>query len=282
MIHNSNQKEISIEDQKKIMVRILKSIDNFCTENNIMYYLAYGTLLGAVRHKGFIPWDDDVDIVMDRQNYEKFCKLYNDNRTDNFRLICRDNTPGYNHLFAKICDMDTLLIENVPNSIELGVYVDVFINDYLSNRKKFALKLINKIILYRHFISVISIADRVGRPLYKRMILCVLRLFNKIIKSDFFMRKINNYAKTYIKQPDSKYCGSVTSLFYGEKEIMESEWFGKGAKLEFEGAFFNVPLKYDLVLKQLYGDYMQLPPKDKQVTHHDHVAYWKNENHNFN
>jgi len=267
---------VSEDEQKVIMLDILSEIDRFCTENNLRYSLAYGTLLGAIRHKGFIPWDDDIDIVMDRENYERFCSLFNNKRNDSYKLVSTDNTPGYYLLSAKVCDTRTVLVEAVKNPIELGVYVDIFVNDYLSSDYKKAKQIVNKINRIFRIIRITSIPDRKGRAWYKRLLLRFAHLFSIFINRNELLERVQRIAKSCEADKDSEYCGSVTSLYYGEREIMKSEWWeGKMNRVQFEDRFCYVPQAYDSILSQLYGDYMTPPPKEKQITHHKRDVFWR-------
>lgn len=273
-----NLKSVSISEQKTIMLDILDEVDKFCSQNNINYYLTYGTLLGAVRHKGFIPWDDDIDIVMSRGDYEKFCRSFNNGRTDSLRLMSIDNTDGYYLLSAKVCDTRTLLIEKVQNPVELGVYIDIFVNDYLSDDLKAAKDLVHSNQRLFNLTKASIISDREGRAMYKQILLRFLRAVTKKIDVQKVLKRIEKQSRKYEEMTSSKYCGSITSLYYGEKEIMETKWWGKGEKLSFEGREFNVPSDYHSVLKTFYGDYMKLPPVEQRVTHHAYDVYWRDNN----
>ena len=272
-------KSVSSSEQKTIMLDILDEVDKFCSQNNINYYLTYGTLLGAVRHKGFIPWDDDIDIVMSRGDYEKFCRSFNNGRTDSLRLMSIDNTDGYYLLSAKVCDTRTLLIEKVQNPVELGVYIDIFVNDYLSDDLKAAKDLVHSNQRLFNLTKASIISDREGRAMYKQILLRFLRAVTKKIDVQKVLKRIEKQSRKYEEMTSSKYCGSITSLYYGEKEIMETKWWGKGEKLSFEGREFNVPSDYHSVLKTFYGDYMKLPPVEQRVTHHAYDVYWRDNNH---
>lgn len=268
-------KPVSIPDQKTIMLNILDEVDRFCSQNDLTYYLSYGTLLGAVRHKGFIPWDDDVDIVMMRNDYEKFCRTFNDGRTDSLRLMSMNDTEGYRLLYAKVCDTRTLLIESVRDPIELGVNIDIFVNDFLSDDLKKAKDVVHANRRLFNMMNLMTVADKEGRAKYKKIVLRFLRFLIGIVGVEKILKRIEKKSRKYERQTDSSYCGSVTSLYYNEKEITETKWWGKGVKVDFEGKQYNAPSDCHSVLKAFYGDYMQLPPVEQRVTHHTRDVYWK-------
>jgi lipopolysaccharide cholinephosphotransferase len=266
---------VSNEDQKRIMLQILEAVDRHCTQNNITYYMTYGTLLGAVRHKGYIPWDDDIDIVMSRRDYDIFCRTFPEGREDTLRLVSIDNTKGYYLLSAKVCDTRTVLVENVQNPIELGVNIDIFINDLLSDDLKNAKNLVYANMRMFRLIKASAIADREGRAWYKQLLLRFLRVLMKGISVRRVLKRIEKQSRKYEHSASSVYCGSMTSLYYGEREITETKWWGEGVRLAFEGKQFRAPSDYHAVLKSFYGDYMKLPPPEQQVTHHAYEVYWR-------
>lgn len=143
-------KELSLQELKEIEFDILKVFDDFCKENNIRYYLAYGTLLGAIRYKKFIPWDDDVDLLIPRDDYNRMIKLFKD--SERYRLFAFDRNPNFIYPFAKLCDMTTKKDEfGYENGVELGVDIDLFPldawDDDLEKAKKEA-KRIKKLMFY--------------------------------------------------------------------------------------------------------------------------------------
>lgn len=151
------KKEIKVEELKQIQLDILKFVDKFCKENNLKYFLAYGTLLGAVRHKGYIPWDDDIDIIMFREDYEKFVTTFKD---VNYKVFATEVNSKYPYPFAKVGDTRTYYMEEIKDVIDTGVNIDVFPLDYLPENR------IKDICNKRNFLQKVWLLKRL--PLLKR------------------------------------------------------------------------------------------------------------------
>ena len=263
-------REIDLEEYKNILLEIMDCIHDFCEENDIHYYLLYGSMIGAVRHKGFIPWDDDIDIGMLRADYEKFCKCFNKQvRNRRFQLLSIDETPGYYLSFAKVADQNTVLEEEIADAINIGAYVDVFPLDScpgdLGEAENFAKKpgMLRKILLAK------SLKWRKGRALGKNLVVSVCRPLLAPFSRERLIRKIDAAASEFKDDAQSKYIGEIVLSTYGSRGIWLREWFGDGRLYEFEGREYYGPCDYDKFLTGVYGDYMKLPPADQQVAHHD-------------
>lgn len=264
-------KELTLQELKDIEFDILKMFDAFCKENNIKYYLAYGTLLGAIRYKKFIPWDDDVDVLVPREDYERVIELFKD--TERYKLYAFEKNQDYGFPFAKICDMTTRKDEFEYNSgVELGVDIDIFPldawDDDIEKAKKEA-KRISKLMFYLG-LTKLKKADSVNP--FKRIVKSVLMAFCKMRGSKHFIQKIQKEAY----KPDQKgnnYVGAKSWCVYGAKGIIPAEAFADSVEVEFEGMMFPAPVDYDKYLTCLYGDYLPEPPKEKQKTHHVFKAY---------
>lgn len=264
-------KEMTYTELREVQVNILQYIHNFCVENNIKYSLAYGTLLGAVRHGGYIPWDDDIDIAMLREDYERFIALFNDENRVYEVYECRKN-KDYKVAFAKVCDTRTLIDERA-NTKKIGVFVDVFPIDDLCDTYEESLEMFNN---YRDMRLVVQVKGRlIGdvKKTWKKVLMALLKV--KYLFCDVNSKICNANLKLATNQcPASKYVGLVVD---GKKnEIVERLVWSEYSPVNFEGRTFLAVKNADLYLRHAYGDYMKLPPKEQQIPKHDFDAiYWK-------
>ena len=266
-------KEITdIHEIQKIGFDILCDVDKFCHEHGIRYFLCGGTLLGAIRHKGFIPWDDDIDIGMLRPDYNRFLKEYTS--PDN-TLVWHGNDSTCFYPFAKLFNANTLLLDNDFQNHRIGVYIDVFPFDEVDdnpriwNRSVRRMEWINKI----HALRNIRLFRR-GRPLLNQLIVFLrapLRLFPNRMLLAWHDRQNSRPPKTNARKIA---CFSTTNV-YGVKDVHPQEAFDEMVPVTFEGRVFPAPKGWHDYLSDLYGDFMKLPPKEKQVSLHNFRAWWK-------
>lgn len=260
------KKEITMEELRAIQLDILDKIHAFCTEHGIRYSLGGGTLLGAVRHKGYIPWDDDIDIMLPRPDYERFLKEFDGKYAElNLQHYGNDNTCCIP--FAKVYDNRTVLIEKLQKS---GIYNDVFPIDGLPEESKIKDYLyiynnqLHKIYFMTPFYIITgSLKDRI--KYYVKKLIYPTR--------DKYITGFYNFLKSYSFE-NSVNAGAICGI-YAEKELMPRETFESYITVEFEGRQYMAIKDYDAYLTKHYGDYMQLPSKEKQVSHHVFTAYWK-------
>lgn len=270
-----NSKEsLSVDFQKKIELEILGFVINFCKDNDINCFLTYGTLLGAVRHKGFIPWDDDVDVAMLREDYSKFMQLFDNSDTGHYSVISYETDKDYPYCFAKVQDNRTVLFEKNMKYSFSGVYIDVFPLDYvpLDNRKKS--KYINRINLL-HDLMGVKIRKRMTRhSKLKTIVSDILYVVLCFIPLQFLRNSINRYIHK-ISEEKSRFVGNFTVQTYIKKEKFPISFYREYEYLDFESIKAKVPKEYDKILTQIYGDYMKLPPPEKRVCSHGAVCYFK-------
>ena len=264
-------KEIKFDELRTIQMDILQNVHEFCLKHNIRYSLAYGTLLGAVRHGGYIPWDDDIDIAMLRPDYEKFMQEYKD---DVYKFVeCRLDKDV--HIgFGKVEDTRTIVIEG-GNTKNLGVSIDVFPIDDLRDTYEDSIKyfksfkwnwLIRKA-KYRELSIVKSFSKKIAVSLLK-LVCFPFSVHSLTLKN--IKRALKN------KKSHSKYVGLICDVNVYTSEVMERSIWSEYEPISFEGKTFIAVKDTDSYLTCLYGDYMKLPPKEQQIPKHDFEAiYWK-------
>ena len=263
---------ISNKDLRKaqlLMLKILKEVHKICEENNIKYFLSDGTLIGAIRHQGFIPWDDDLDIGMLREDYEKFCKIAPQILSENFILQNFQTDKGYGLQFGKVILKNTVWIEQVAKNTNRqwsGIYIDIFPYDNITENKKMQ-KLINRLYIFIQGLILIkfkyinisnyeSMAKKLKYVL-KKIYLCTISKKLLIYIRDSICKRYLNKSKTLV----TKYGGN----FYKNQNPYN---FYKDLTLQnFEDTSFYIPKNYDKILKNLYGNYMEIPPIEKQRQH---------------
>lgn len=263
--------ELSLQEIKQVELDILKVFHAFCAENNIRYFISHGTLLGAIRYKGFIPWDDDLDVLVPRKDYNRLLNIYQN--SERYQLFSHERTPGYLYPYAKFCDMTTCKVEGgYNNGVELGVDIDVFPLDYWEDDIGKAKQEVKQ---QRKNMFCLGLTKR-NKPdsLHpaKRFVKGIAMVLCKIRGSEHYLEKIIQGAYKP-EQTGSRYMGSKAWNVYGERDIIPAEAFAESIELEFEGEMFFAPVGYDILLSSLYGDYLPEPPVEKQKTHHSFKAY---------
>ncbi len=266
---------IALDELKTIEFELLCQVDGICRKNNIDYSLAYGTLLGAVRHKGFIPWDDDIDIFMKRNDYNRFVNYCFNNEIP-FNIVTHLNCSWYNYPFAKVCAPGTVINEeNTFNDRKLGVYIDVFPIDIIGESRVQALNNYRKTEFTRDLITAANwkkYFKSKSHSLIYEPIRFLFFVLTRFIKPKNLIEKLEN---AFNKIPDSHdaYYGNIYSP-YREREVVSRLVYSGYTELEFEGKKFQCISNYELYLSNLYGEYMKLPSVEKQISHHMFSAWW--------
>ncbi len=254
------------------LVAIFEWFHNFCVKHHLRYYMLGGTMLGAARHEGFIPWDDDIDVGLPRKDYDAFLKLTKDIKFGDFVIEGIDtHNKDFFYGYAKIYDTKSTLVENNRFKIKRGIFIDVFPLDGVSDTVQEIDTYIAPIYLKYNLLLTRTCAIRRERKWYKNISICLARLIpDLIIKNKKLMLSID----TMCKQRDYDSFDIIGNLYgaWGKKEIMEKEIFGVPKLYKFEKIEVYGVEDYDRYLTHLYGNWRQMPPKEQQITHHDYLV----------
>lgn len=266
-------KELTLQEIQKVEIDLLKFFHAFCVENNIRYFISHGTLLGAVRYKHFIPWDDDLDVLVPREDYNRLLKLFQDD--ERYRLFSYERVPSYRYPYAKLCDMTTQKVEiGYDNGVELGLDIDVFPLDAWDDDLDAAKREVRKQKRNIFFLGLTKLEKPDSLNPVKRFVKGLVIGVCKLRGSAYYIKKIMKEAYKP-EQQGSRYMGGKSWCIYGERDIMPAEVFAGTIELEFEGQMFFAPVGYDIFLTSLYGNYLPEPPVEKRKTHHNFKAYRK-------
>lgn len=281
-------RELSVEEHKQRALQILIRVADFCEKSGLQYFLAYGTLIGAVRHHGFIPWDDDIDVQMPRPDYDKFAELFNQSEYAGELKAISPEDPEGKHTFIKVCDKNTMKIENgidYHDSCNLGIDIDVFPLDGLYaqddlykerfNEKK---ELCDKYLMINRktytgdltfsITSVLKIVKRATTSLFGR----TAKLVSPKWRKEYLLRELYRL-ETEVDYVTAEMvgCNCMSNDIFGDR--YPKAFYETSLIMDFEGHPLRVPIGYDEILTKQYGDYMTPPPISQQVTHHGNKVF---------
>lgn len=246
---------------------MFKDLVDILEQQNISYYAVGGTLLGAVRHQGFIPWDDDIDISIPRPEYEAFIKSAHKFLPTYYSLETLHTTYNFPFHYAKLYDTRTTLITNFTQPFKRGIFIDIFPLDGISNDKVKQIKNIKKMRFYLKVYRRIFTTKVRSPKLSHRICHCILSPIAKLIYSkNNLINKINRLC-SQVPWKNSDYIVNYMGA-WKHREIQPKAWYNERVRLKFENFEIWGPKEYDKILTCLYGDYMQLPPKEKRKSHH--------------
>lgn len=261
--------QLNLKQIHEVTLEILKDIDRVCRENDLKYTAIGGTLIGAVRHGGYIPWDDDIDIAIMRDDYERFLKIYREKKENQFELFDYKSTEGYYNQFAKVSDKRTRINDNFGRNVKgLGVTVDIFPLDCrVSSKLSIDYKKM-RILVYKLHISM----EYNGKNCLKNLIKKFIRLI--FVRKDYryYLTEIEKFATAQNNNELSDVAGTFSSGC-GEFDMFKKEIFDEYTYLKFEDTKIMVVKEYEYFLQHRFGDYMKMPPEDQRISH-PCVAYW--------
>lgn len=274
------KKQLTTAEQREIMLNMMTFIDSICQKNDINYSLSGGTLLGAVRHAGFIPWDDDVDLMLVRSEYEKLVKLLKKEVPKDYKLFDYRSSENYQYVYAKFCDLRTYQKSPVGEVKELGVFIDIFPIDHqpddLTKRQAFVTGIHKK----AEDAKFASPSAYFGSDKYWKKYVKQLLFFPRHVKLS--REKMVGERLSEVDRAMQQYnsrgtntVGFLCSRYALTKEIFPARIFTNYKKYSFEDREFMGIAAADVYLDQLYPDFMKLPPEKDQLNHDYYRWYWK-------
>ncbi len=263
---------VTLRKLQLVQLEILIEFDRICKKHNIKYQLYSGTLLGAVRHKGFIPWDDDVDICMLRSDYERILNILSIELDKKFFLQTCNTDKGYIHSFARIRKNNTLMLQKTWKDMDMhhGIFIDIFpMDNVIPDTLKG--KIHSNLVYTIRKLKWLKIKKEcvLSNKLYKKYI----KLFIHYLLKPISLRMINTIetkiASLFVNKNTeySTHLSEGTKIYYYKYLINNNEFYDT-IEMEFEGHLFSVPRNYDKILTNNFGDYMTLPPLEQQKPHH--------------
>lgn len=264
--------------EKQILINLFQKFINICQVHNLRYYCIGGTLLGAIRHQGMIPWDDDIDVLMPREDYDKFLKI-DFSEFEGVEVITMHNNPHYYLPFSKFCDSSTTILEYANIPAILGSFIDIFPLDGASSDENVLEK---DLLQFRMLANKLFVESKVFieniKSFFKRLFNFQFRAaWNEItlsVSKETKRRSIVNSLEMVMRRYDynnSTIVGNYGGM-WGIKEFWNKSNFDSYLLQNFESLQVRIPVGYDAILTKMYGNYMQLPPIEKRISHHN-VAY---------
>ncbi len=274
-----NERKLELAETQQIALEILKQVVNICEKQNIRYYLVFGTLIGAIRHKGFIPWDDDLDIMMPRPDHDRFVEYFKSHSEEfkNLKIFTPELNPEYPYMITRVSDDRYRIVMDNERPYGMGVFIDIYPYDGMGETWKEAVKFErrgDRLSSLCFQASRIHLEKGITKSRFRKAIKLPVLLFCKAVGKDYFQKRLLQQAR--VKPFDtSKYVGNAVWGSGGEVCIYERKLFDDYEIVEFENYKFRAPKGYDEFLKHIYGDYMQLPPEKNRKPHHGYYVVKK-------
>ena len=270
--------EKDIEKMRQVQLKILNAFVDVCEKNNLNYFLIAGTLLGAVRHKGFIPWDDDIDVGMPRADYDKFAEIANQELPSTMFYQSIETEPEYRYFFSKIRYNNSKFTENHSKHLNInhGVYIDVFPIDGCSNSYKLATKHMKRFLFLRRLysIDILSRSEKnVG--IKAKLGARVLKIYAGMLGDKRILKRADKLIKRYSTEESELWAalpGTYRNKEIHKREIIFDRTIPK-MTAEFCGQKYVSVSKPKEYLKGMYNNYMELPPVEKRISHHEIIEF---------
>lgn len=269
---NKQKREITLADLKIIQMDILSAIDEYCKNNGIRYSMACGTLLGAIRHKGYIPWDDDIDIYVPRADYKQLVNYFPLVYKGKYEIISLERNSQWERPYAKAYDNSTIFEEYSNNSVTIGINIDIFPIDDVPQGDQW--NCYNKKRRFQQSLFALKFVKLCKKRSFVKNLLLVLF---QLIFVCYSKRKWAEELDALSQRFNGRGCEYCYECCLGmlQRNPFQKALFDDLIYIPFEDREFQAFANYDNYLRNGYGDYMQLPPEEKRVSHHVFKAYWK-------
>jgi len=260
-------RKLSLQELQELQFDTFKKIDNICRKNHVTYYLSGGTLLGSIRHNGFIPWDDDIDIAMMREDYDKFVEICKTQLEDEYFLQNYHTDLDFSPALSRVCIKGTYVKNDEIEHLKCNksTYIDILPVDNIPDDDELALKHARQLAIIDRLIGLkLYLVGNEGFFPYKRYIKKVVSLVLEIIPLRYLQTKREQVMTRYSHCKTRRVCSTVSKYGY-KKQMMDRQIYGTPVLVKFEDGEFFAPQKYTEYLTQIYGDYMQIPPEEKRI-----------------
>lgn len=269
------KKQLSLDEIKQVELQILIEFRRICNELGLRYYLSGGTLLGAIRHKGFIPWDDDIDLAMPRSDFNKLIEFSRSYQNDTYKFLFFSQT-GTLLPYAKFVNVKTHIdAKYAEDEMQQHLWLDIMPMDGLPEDLNEVARIYKKAEYYRKIIGLCNAKLGEGKSAVKKLAKYILKPLALIYGRDRAINHLNRLAMKY-DYDSSKYVGAITWGLYGASERMLKAEVDQTTEITFENNKFSTFSCWDSYLKGLYKDYMKLPPVEKRINH-EMIAWTENE-----
>ena len=268
---------VEIREIQEIQLGALRHLKAICERHGLTFFLSNGTLLGAVKYKKFIPWDDDIYVFMPRKDYDRLTAL-SDIDSDVYRLFNRERCPEWVSTYSKLCDMRTKIQEGSADlGADYGVAMDIFpLDSWCGGRKAACRQAAHSSLLLRCLCASCEQSFHTEKTGIRKAILYAIWRYSRLCGTAHFYKGLRRLVQKG-SGAQTDYMGCVAWSLYGRREVIPAEVFASTVPVEFEGDSYPAPVGYDQYLRSLYGEYEADPPEEEQHPHHHMTAWWRDQ-----
>lgn len=266
-------KKLTLEEVKIVQLDVLLALHEFCQEKNIVYSLGCGSMLGCARHQGYIPWDDDIDVYLLREDYNKLVREFPNKYKGQYELLTLERDLSWDRPYAKLSDCNTIFIEEGENNHNIGINIDVYPIDKVPSEDSEFISYNKKRLLFQHIYELKILKYRKNRNLLKSIVLAISKLVLLPFSTRTIAKFLNSYAQKFNQTETTKVFECAQGIF--QKRSFPESLFKETKLMPFENIMVMGFKDYDAYLSNAYGNWHELPPIEKRISHHAFEAYNK-------